>query len=252
MSDICTIKEDFTLPSKGKVYDTKVIPEVALRSMTTEDEMKRLAHSERQYKVLCDVIDDCMVGTKPGISSYDMCLGDYQYLLHRLRSVTYGAEYRVDTYCPFCGAVNKQTINLDELEVKEYNEDLEKYLNITLPKTKKLVRLKLQTPRSIDDIAIKKKEMMKRNPEMESDPGLLLTIKSLIDTIDGEILDSVKLDVVVRKLPMADTNYILKCAEKLATAIGVETDFHCTCKECGGDYVSSFRISPEFFGPDID
>lgn len=251
MSD-CTIREDFILPSRGKVYSKRINPNVAFRSMTTEDEMKRLAHSERPYKVLCDVIDDCMIGDKPDISSYDMCLGDYQYLLHRLRCVTYGSDYNMDTYCPYCGAINKITINLDDLEVREYTEDVEKYITFTLPKSKKIVKLKPQTPRDIDDISIKKKDILKRNPEMEGDPGLILTLKSLIDTIDGEILDSVKLEQVLRKLPMQDTNRILKNAEKLTSAIGVETDLDCTCKECGGAYRSSFRITPEFFGPDDD
>lgn len=251
MSDY-TIKEDFTLPSEGKVYDEKINPNISLRSMTTEDEMRRLAHSERQYKVLCDVIDDCIVGDKPGISSYDMCLGDYQYLLHRLRSVTYGPDYKLETYCPICGSSNKQVLNLDELEVKTYSDEVEKYRTVSLPRSKKIVRLKLQTPHSVDDITIKKKEELRRNPEMEGDIGLVLTLKSLIDSIDGEIVDPVRLEAIIRKLPMADTNKILRNAEKLATIIGVETDFDCTCKECGSVYRSSFRITPEFFGPEDD
>ena len=38
------------------------------------------------------------------------------------------------------------------------------------------VKLKLQTPRSIDNIAIKKKELMKESPEMETDPTVLFTL----------------------------------------------------------------------------
>lgn len=76
-----TITEDCTLPSLGLVYSKPVNPNVKLRSMTTEEEMRRLAHTERPYKVLCDIIEDCIVGDKLGISVYDVCLGDYQYLL---------------------------------------------------------------------------------------------------------------------------------------------------------------------------
>lgn len=252
MSENYTIREDFTLPSLGKVYDKPVNPNVSLRSMTTEEEMRRLAHSERPYKVLCGIIDDCMVGEKPGISTYDMCLGDYQYLLHRLRVVTYGSDYTIDTYCPFCDTINKQKMNLDDLKVNTYTDEIEQYFNITLPKTGKILKLRVQTPRSVDDITIKKKDFIKKNPEVESDPGLLLTLKSLVETVDGELLDPVKLDRILRKLPMADTNYILKCAEKLTSMIGVSTEFDCTCKECGGEYRSSFRITPEFFGPTLD
>ena len=79
--DNVTIVESFELPSKGKIYDTPVNSVFRLRSMTTEDEMKRLSHSEDQYKLLSEIIDSCML--EPiGISSYDMHLGDYQYILH--------------------------------------------------------------------------------------------------------------------------------------------------------------------------
>lgn len=89
MTDGYVFAEEYTLPSMGKVYDVKVNPVVRLKSMTTEHEMKRLSPSERPYKTLCEIIDDCLVDN-PGISSYDMCMADYIFLLHKLRVATYG------------------------------------------------------------------------------------------------------------------------------------------------------------------
>ena len=108
--------ESFVLPSLGKVYSTPINPNVKLRSMTTSDELKRLSPSEHQYQNICEIIDDCMVD-KCEISSYDMCLADYQFLLHKLRIVTYGTEYKAMTKCPYCGTTNERTIDLDKLEV---------------------------------------------------------------------------------------------------------------------------------------
>ena len=52
--------------------------------MTTNEEMKRLSRSqERPNKPMADVIDDCLV-QGPGISAYDLCIGDYQYLMYKL------------------------------------------------------------------------------------------------------------------------------------------------------------------------
>ena len=81
--DNFTISEYLTLPSKGLIYDKKVAPEIHMSSMTTRHEMQRLAPSKSQFKTLCDIIDDCMI-EKLGISSYDMCTGDYQFLLFKL------------------------------------------------------------------------------------------------------------------------------------------------------------------------
>lgn len=246
-----TIAEDFTLPSLGKVYKKQINPIVKLRSMSTEDEMLRLSHSERPYKLLCDMIENCIVGDKPGISVYDMCLADYQFLLHKLRIVTYGSEYQTQTTCRWCGTVNETTVNLDALEVIEYKDELEKYTEFTLPRSGNVIKIKMQTPRSVDDIALRVKEFKKRSPDA-ADPTIIYTVKSLIDTIDGQILDSFKLENWVRKLPMMDTNYILKNAEMLNKGFGINTTITIECRGCGVDYDTPFRITPEFFGPRVD
>lgn len=246
------IKEDYRLPSKGKVYKgVNVNPEVSITSMTTEHEMRRLSHTDTPYKNMAEIIDECLI-TKPGISSYDMCFGDYQYLLHKLRVVTYGPIYKIDTICPYCGTVNSKEINLDELEVKEYTEDLNNLFEIKLPKTGKTITLKMQTPRMLDKISQRVKEMNKKAPDMKGDPSILYTLESIIDKVDGELLDEVKLGNFVRKLPMMDTNYILKTAEKLNSKVGVNTEIENVCSVCGVDYKTTFPITPEFFGPSID
>ena len=88
-----TIMEGYELPSKGKIYAENVNPHIELRSMTARDEMKRLSPSSTPLKTLADIIEDCFI-EKPAIHVYDMCLGDYEYLLHRLRIVTYGDSYK--------------------------------------------------------------------------------------------------------------------------------------------------------------
>jgi hypothetical protein len=220
--------------------------------MTTEEEMKRLAPSDRQYKNLCEVIDDCMIES-PGISSYDMCLADYQYLLHKLRVVTYGSEYRASSTCPYCGSINDTVINLDDLAVETCDmEDVSKHMEFTLPKTGKRVRLSLQTPRSLDEVTVRNKEIKKKSRGQAPDATLMLTMTSLISTVDGEHLDPIKKEDLVRSLPMMDTNYIMKHAQKLVESFGINPTVINDCPVCGLDYTSSFRFSSEFFGPSID
>ena len=247
-----SIAEEYTLPSKGKVYTQKINPIVKLRSMTTEEEMKRLAPTERQYKNLCDIIDACIV--EPiGISAYDMCIADYQFLLHKLRIVTYGSEYRITSTCPYCNTVNEHTLNLNDLNVVECSlEDLTKYMEIDLPKTGKHIRITLQTPRMIDEVMIKNKELKKKSKGAASDATLVYTLISIINTIDGEYLDPVKKEEFVRNLPMMDTNYIIKHAQKLVESFGIDSRIESICGLCGLDYTGSFRFNSEFFGPSID
>lgn len=245
------IAEDFVLPSQGKVYSDKPVnPHIRLRSMTTNDEMKRLRPNERQYKNMAEVIDSCMLDD-PGISSYDMCIADFEFLMHKLRIVTYGAEYPISCSCPYCLSKQEETIDLDDLEYKEYSDEINDYLEFDLPVTKRHIVLRLQTPRLQDDVTVAVNTDKKRNRGDQSGSALLYTLKFIINTVDGEKLDSVRMSDFVKNLPMKDTNFILKNAEKLVDCMGLVDDLTIICNTCGMTYKSPFRVTSEFFGPSI-
>lgn len=248
MSD-CAIQETFVIPSRGLLYDCEMNPEITLRSMTTQEEMKRLSHSENQYKLLSEILDDC--GVKDcGMSSYDMCIGDFQFLIYKLRIVTYGPEYEVSSTCPYCGFTNEGTINLEELPVLEYDESIEKYRMLELPVSGKRVGLSYQTPRMLDDITEKVKEF-KRKSSSSFDPTLMFTIVDMIDFIDDDRADPALVENWVRNLPMKDTQTILAYIDKYTTSMGVDIQLHNTCDLCGLDFDSTLRINNEFFRPTL-
>ena len=245
------ISEEYTLPSLGKVYDREVKPQVKLRSMTTNEEMKRLSPSDRAYKVMAEILDDCIV-EDIGIPAYDLCIGDYQFLIHKLRVVTYGPEYRLECRCPYCLSTTEETINLDDIPVNTYTESIEKHLEFDLPKTKKHIKLRMQTPRIIDDVSENVKDFKKRTPSFTGDAAFLFTLKALIKEVDGQKPDPITFEPWLRSLPMADVNYLLKKAGKIVDSIGLDLDLEITCPICGLAYKSPFRATSEFYGPRID
>lgn len=247
-----TIANEYTLPSLGKVYAKEINPTFKLRSMTTVEEMKRLNHSDKPNKNLAEIIDDCLV-ENIGISAYDLCVPDFQYMLHKLRIVTYGTSYKLNSNCPWCGSGNINIVNLDDLNLVEFNpETYAKYSEFELPYTKSQIKIAMQTPRILDNIAAKVKDVRKKNPEFQGDPAFLFTLEAMIDTINGSTPDRFRIMDYVRKLPMMDTNYILKSAEKLNESFGLDKSLEHTCSVCGMDYTGNFRTTSEFFGPSID
>lgn len=246
-----TIQEEYSLPSRGLLYGKPFDPVVKLRSMTVAEEMKRLTATDNPYKAMSEIIEDCLV-TKLPIPVYDLCLGDYQYLLHKLRVVTYGPDYSISVMCPFCGKFFDKTINLDELKVNEYQEGIEKDLLVDLPVTGKQVELKFQTPRDLDKIDQKKRDMKKQFPEMTDDPTLLLNLESLVKSIDGKPVNPALIQNTLKNLPLKDSMKIMQRADKINRAIGVEMELVTECPNCKRDVHSTFRFTSEFFRPEID
>ena len=247
-----TIANEYTLPSLGRVYNREINPTFKLRSMTTVEEMKRLNHSDKPNKSIAEILDDCLI-EKIGISAYDLCLPDFQYMLHKLRIVTYGTSYKLSSNCPWCMSNNVNLVDLDDLQLIEFSDETyAKYSSFELPVTKRDITLKMQTPRILDNIATRVKEARKKSMNLDGDPAFLFTLEELIDTVDGKVPEKFKLAEFIKKLPMMDTNYILKCGEKLNNSFGLDKSLEHTCSVCGLDYTGNFRTTPEFFGPSID
>lgn len=244
-----TIAEGYQLPSKGKIYSPKVDPQVELRSMTARDEMKRLSPSNTQFKKLADIIEGCMI-EKPKIKVYDMALGDYEFLLHKLRIVTYGPNYKISVGCPHCGHVFETEANLEQLQILDFNEEKFKELQtFTLPVSGDTVKIKFQTPRMLDEIESKTKEMKRKFRDVELEFNLLVLLESVIDEVNGVKLDPLKAESFINKLAAKDMTKIVNNLDALNALIGLDTSLFIDCPHCNSEVKTFFRFGTEFFRP---
>lgn len=242
------IVETLTLPSKGLIYEEEVISEVELSSMKTKHEMLRLSATEESQKIMADIIDDCIVNSI-GISSYDLCLGDFQYLLYKLRVVTFGPEYEMQCRCPYCGFENNVSINLDELPIHEYDESLIDLLEFNLPVSNNKIKLTMQTPRMLDRINSRVKEHNKKRKNTSENATVLYTIMSSIEELDDEPVDMTRIEQWIRELPLADSNAILYRIDEINNSLGIDLDSLQTCRVCNSTFIAPFRVNESFFRP---
>ena len=244
-----TIMERYELPSKGKIYSENVNPHIELRSMTARDEMKRLSPSSTPLKTLADIIEGCCVEA-PAIHVYDMALGDYEFLLHKLRIVTYGEDYKVSLRCPGCGEVIETVSKLGQLEVKEFNEDEVKALQtFTLPKSNRLITLNFLSPRMVEEMEVKVKDMKRRYKNATIDFETLVRLLTNIDLVDGEKKSETELENIITNLPALDLQKILNNIDKLNQQVGLDNLLYLTCPKCSEEVTTFFRFGPEFFRP---
>ena len=245
-----TNKEQFMLPSKGKVYSKPVNPLIELRSMTTEDEALRTSPSKLPQKTICDMIEGCMV-EKPAIHVYDMCEGDVTYLLHKLRTVTYGPEYKMEVMCPNCRETHVITANLDDISVNEYDESIEALRTITLPKSGKKIGLRMMTPRDRDEIQLRADEVRRKSGSVV-DRTFVYELQHQIESVDGVACSELEAERMVAQMPMADANYLYQKAAEYNRKVGLDTEIVVKCGKCGFEFVTSFRYGKEFFRPTVD
>jgi len=244
-----TIAEGYELPSKGKIYDVEVNPHVELRSMTARDEMKRLSPSSTQFKKLADIIEGCMV-EKPKIHVYDMALGDYEYLLHKLRIVTYGTGYKMVLQCPHCLHTFEAETNLEQLRINDFDEEkFESLRTFVLPVSGDTIKIRFQTPRMLDETEAQVKEAKRKFRSAEIEFDLLFLLKSVIEEVNGQKLDPTKLEVYIDKLPAKDMTKIVNNIDALNACVGIDGTLFVDCPNCGGEVRTSFRFGPEFFRP---
>ena len=244
-----TIAEGYTLPSKGKIYSKDVNPHIELRSMTAREEMRRLSPSSTPLKTLADIIEDCCV-EKPAVHVYDMSLGDYEFLLHKLRIVTYGEDYKVSLRCPECNEVIETIAKLDQLDVKEFDEDeIRDLQTFSLPKSGRIITLNFLSPRMVEEMEVKVKDMKRRYKSATIDFGTLVRLLTNIDLVDGDKKSEHELENIVTNLPALDLQKILNNIDKLNQKIGLDNVLYLTCPKCGEEVTTFFRFGPEFFRP---
>ena len=194
-----SLKESFVLPSRGLIYGSEFNPKITLRSMTTMDELTRNSKYDTEYKVMSDIIESCIEEKLP-IHVYDMCVGDYQFLLHKLRIVTYGKDYKMYIQCPNCQEIVESKVDLDSLTELVFDPETVGSREITLPVSGKKVLLSFQTPRMLDTVEERAKELKRKTKDRGDykDYRILFLAMSFIKEIDGKELDPVRLEAVVR------------------------------------------------------
>ena len=211
--------------------------------------MKRLSPSSTQFKKLADIIEGCMI-EKPTVHVYDMALGDYEFLLHKLRIVTYGPKYKMGLTCPHCGASFESDADLEQLEITEFDEEkFEALRSFVLPKSGDSIKIRFQTPRMLDEIEAQTKEARRKFKGAEVDFDILILLKNIIDEVNGNKLAPEKLETYINNLPAMDLVKIINNLDELNACVGINTKLIVDCPNCGGEVLTFFRFGSEFFRP---
>ena len=179
------IQETYQIPGFSLYKNLNLEKQFTLRAMTTMEERLRL--SSQGLDTIAKIIRNCLT-TNPDLDIMDLKLFDIQYLMYKLRIVTYGSDYPISIRCPYCGKKMDLHINLDELEVISVPDDFEEPIKIgPLPVSGDVISCKIQTLRDYLDIVAEHDKFVEKVPDGE-DPTFFLDLENKIVDINGKQL----------------------------------------------------------------
>jgi len=149
--------EVIELPSQGKVYrEGHPLSKgtVEIKYMTAKEEDILASQNLIRKGVVLDKLFESVV-VEPGLDIGDIFIGDKNAILLATRVLGYGADYQVEVTDPFTGELQKVTIDLSKIQIKDLDVNKlssDNLYEFELPVSKKKVKIKLLTHK--DELAI--------------------------------------------------------------------------------------------------
>lgn len=220
------------LPSRGHYYDTDIyIKKMSIRNITDLSTM----NESNQNNVISKVLFDCV----HGIETSKILLNDRNWLLFRLRYMTFKKPYKVKFSCPECMTTNWTEVTLSNLETYYFNENNK--LEFEMPNKDKIT---IKYPTIGIDEQIRKKM---------NDPNIIgginyviMSIASHLDTVNGQKMGL-----------MASYEYLDEgTPDNYETLVNflMDNKFGCTGKvkykcQCGTELLTDLTFNDKFFIP---
>jgi len=146
------------LPSRGKSY-VSCDEEIEIKPFTFAQERK--LRSVKNVRGGRDIIKILFADCVKGLEYDSMTLTDKNYILFKLREISYGDDYTLEATCEHCESKNELSIKISEIPVEYAGDDFKEPLEIILPDSKQ--KLVFVSPRSKDEKYFSDMELLTQN-----------------------------------------------------------------------------------------
>ena len=244
MSNVTFPTEVIDLPSKGKFYPVGhplASGQIELKYMTAKEEDILTSQNLIQKGIVLDKLIDSLIVTK-GVTHEDLLLGDLNAVMVASRILGYGKDYPVNVTCPKCGTSAEHVVDLSQLESKDITEE---NVTVTLPVSKKTIKVRLLTRKIEKDIQ-KELDALKK-VGMQVEPEASTRLRYLIAEVDGSSEPKLIRETVDNML-VADTRALREFYKTVTPDVKFEAPY--TCEKCDNATILPMSIGLNFFWPD--
>lgn len=248
MSDIkVPMQTTYQIPGFS-LYGDKYDKNFVLRPMTTMEEKLRL--SSPGFGTIAQIIRNCLVSNE-NLDINNLKIFDVQFLMYKLRTITYGEGYDFRLVCPYCGESFPITVDLDTLKSKEVPKEFKEPFDIgPLPISKDVLQCRLFTVKDYLDIISETKARLDRFPEMKDDPSFIIELSKRVVSVNGTVLPPFQLEEYLKSLHARDYQYFDFKYLEIANSFGLDvSNLEATCTHCNKKYTYSLPLTSDFFRP---
>ena len=134
------------LPSRGNAYiESDGVVNIKPFTYAQERKLRSIKKAAQGMRVVRSLFKDCV----EGLVYDDMTLEDKNYILFKLREISYGDDYALSLQCRHCDSNNALTMKISRVQVKYAPDDYKEPIEIVLPDTQQ--KVVFVTPRCKDE-----------------------------------------------------------------------------------------------------
>lgn len=235
------------LPSHGTLYHTsdedirsgfiRLLP-MSLR----EEEILTTSRFLRSGSATKMVLENCIVSD---IDADEILLFDSNYLLFRLRQLSYGDDYKFTLKCdnPDCKREFTHSLKISELKFNELPEDIVEPIEVKLPVSKYTVKFILGRLRHSEELF--KLSAKEKNEDIDRTRlrNLLVTTISILDD-EGNPVNPSDWAEFYESIPGMDRAAL---TDKSKYDTGIDKLEGVSCPHCDTEFSGSIPVGIEFF-----
>jgi hypothetical protein len=248
--------EHVELPSAGKYYSESHPlhneETIEIKYMTAKEEDILTSPSLLKKGLTIERLLRSIILDKT-IDPQNLLSGDRNAILVAARITGYGEDYAARLTCPSCYTSNDWSVNLTQV-IENPRESFDKSgydivehdngtFNVTLPKTKLIVTVKLFTGRDEKMIST---AIEKRKKHKLDESYLTEQLKQMIVSVNGRD-NPAEIDQFINFVPAFDSKYLRNAYAALVPNVNMKHGF--ACSTCNYDDEVEVPLTAEFFWP---
>ena len=237
------LTEVVKMPSRGMIPG--VPKEVTIRAIQRKDKKKMLM-SETD-NILLSLLQYSIVAPTD-FNVYNLLPFESEYLLYRLRILTYGPNHTFKHKCQYCGETNDVEMDLNSIPILELPDKFKITFDITLPVSGNVLTCKLLSEGEKLNINKQAKEL--KNATGNDNVDIDMIWEARIVAINGNSkIAPIEKSQFLDEMNDYDSEYFMEYYIKYEGNYGLQTKLKYSCDKCGKMNESDMPSIYTFFRP---